>query len=82
MKKLRPRHRRPVPAPSHRSKVTGLGADSHQSVAEVVRNVDLGIDTDVSYSSRDHNGLEKVYFTTVEDGRFVPLEDWTRWAKP
>lgn len=53
-----------------------------RSAAVSVRGVDLGIDTSVSYSNRDHNGLEKVYFTTVVDGRFVPLEDWSRWAKP
>lgn len=52
-----------------------------RAAAESVRTVDLGTETPVSYSANDHEGLEKVYFTTIEDGRFVPLSDWSRWRK-
>ncbi len=48
--------------------------------AQGVSAVDLGVDATVSYSKEDHEGLEKVYFTTVENGRFVPLTDWSRWS--
>lgn len=49
--------------------------------AKSVRGVDLGVDAPVSFSGEDHDGLEKVYFTTVEDGEPVPLRDWSRWRR-
>lgn len=50
-----------------------------RGAAHSVRTVDLGIGVPVSFSSDDHEGIETVYFTTVEDGRFVPLDDWSPW---
>ena len=38
---------------------------------ESVRDYDLGIDNDLSFSARDHQGLDRVYFTHFKDGRFV-----------
>lgn len=51
--------------------------------AEFIRNADLGIDVPVNFSPGNHQGLEKVYFTTVRDGKFVPLdeEQWQSWRK-
>jgi ABC-type branched-subunit amino acid transport system substrate-binding protein len=45
--------------------------------AESLGDFDLGIDTPLRFSPQGHQGLHKVYFTTVTRGQFVPLEDWT-----
>ena len=52
-----------------------------KSVVEGIRNLDIGIDTRVSFSPRRHQGLDRVYYTTYSDGRFVPIKDWSRWRK-
>lgn len=44
--------------------------------AEALRDYDLGIGTPVGFGPDDHQALERVYFTTVADGRFVPLRSW------
>ncbi|MCY4477598.1 MAG: ABC transporter substrate-binding protein [Gammaproteobacteria bacterium] len=41
-----------------------------------VRNFDLGVGERVSFGPERRQGLQTVYYTVVEDGRFVPLEDW------
>lgn len=48
-----------------------------------MRDVDLGIDVPVSFYSTKHQGLDNVYFTTVQDGKFVPVdkEMWQAWRK-
>jgi len=45
-----------------------------REVAEGLRDFDLGIGTPVGFAPGDHQGLDRVYLTTVRDGRFVPLE--------
>ena len=40
---------------------------------------DLGIGVNVTFGPGDHQGLDVVYYTTVEEGRFQPLSDWERW---
>jgi branched-chain amino acid transport system substrate-binding protein len=52
-----------------------------KSAVESMKNIDLGIDVPVSFGPGNHQGLDKVYFTTVEKGRFVPLVDWRKWRK-
>ena len=51
--------------------------------AESLKDVDLGIDATVSFGSDKHQGLDRVYFTTVRDGKFVPIrqEQWEAWRK-
>jgi ABC-type branched-subunit amino acid transport system substrate-binding protein len=51
--------------------------------AESLKDVDLGIDARVSFGPDRHQGLDRVYFTTVEDGKFVPIrqEQWEAWRK-
>lgn len=61
-------------------------ADPQRSLiqaVEGVRNFDAGIDTTISFGQGRHQGLSRVYFTTVRDGRFVPLkaEGWRQWQK-
>ncbi len=41
-----------------------------------IRNYDLGIEERVSFSPTRRQGLQAVYYTVVDDQRFVPLEDW------
>ncbi len=38
---------------------------------ESIHNLDLGIDNPLSFSTFDHQGLERVYFTHLKDGKFV-----------
>ncbi len=41
-----------------------------------IRDFDLGISERVSFGPDRRQGLQSVYHTVVEDGRFVPLDDW------
>ena len=45
-----------------------------------VRNYDLGIGEKVSFGPDRRQGLQTVYYTVVEGGRFVTLEDWQSWV--
>nr|MBL0714194.1 ABC transporter substrate-binding protein [Desulfobacterales bacterium] len=52
---------------------TGPDLDRERFITalESVRAYDLGIDNALAFSSRDHQGLDRVYFTHFKDGRFV-----------
>ncbi|WP_293106009.1 ABC transporter substrate-binding protein [Moorena sp. SIOASIH] len=52
-----------------------------RQAVEKVKNLDLGINAPVSFSAFRNQGLNNVYYTTVEQGQFVPLDRWERWAK-
>ncbi len=41
-----------------------------------VTDFDLGVGERVSFGPNRRQGLQTVYYTVVEDGRFVPLNDW------
>ena len=41
-----------------------------------VKDFDLGVGEQVSFGPDRRQGLQTVYYTVVEEGRFVPLEDW------
>ena len=41
-----------------------------------VKDFDLGVGEQVSFGPDRRQGLQTVYYTVVEDGRFVPLQDW------
>jgi ABC-type branched-subunit amino acid transport system substrate-binding protein len=51
------------------------------AAAESLHDWDLGIGTPVSFAAHKHQGLDKVYYTVAEKGRFVRLTDWKRWSK-
>jgi ABC-type branched-subunit amino acid transport system substrate-binding protein len=55
--------------------------DRLRAAAESLKDVDLGLDTLVSFGPERHQALDEVYYTTVEKGRFVVLSDWKRWKK-
>lgn len=41
---------------------------------ESIRNFDIGIANRLSFSATDHQGLERVYFTRIEAGRFELID--------
>ncbi|MCX5871921.1 MAG: ABC transporter substrate-binding protein [Deltaproteobacteria bacterium] len=56
-----------------------LGPDLHpkiiKSVVESMKEYDLGIGVPISFGPNRHQGLDKVFLTTVEEGRFVPIAE-------
>jgi len=52
-----------------------------RKTVESIQGLDLGIEELVSFGPGKHQGLDKVYFTVAEDGRFVRIKDWKRWSK-
>jgi branched-chain amino acid transport system substrate-binding protein len=48
---------------------------------EGMRNVDLGIAAPLNFGPERHQGLDSVYFTRVENGRWVPVLDWNAAVK-
>ena len=52
-----------------------LDRESFIRAIESIRDYDLGIANPLSFSAFDHQGLERVYFTKIEGGRFVLIED-------
>ena len=43
-----------------------------------IKDFDLGIGEQVSFGPDRRQGLQRVYYTVVEDGRFVTLHDWRK----
>lgn len=52
-----------------------------RATVEAIRNLDIGIDSLVSFGPEKHQGLDKVYYTTVRNGQSVPIRDWSEWKK-
>lgn len=46
-----------------------------------IQNFDLGMGTPLSFSALRNQGSDAIYYTTVRDGRFVPIQNWKEWAK-
>lgn len=46
---------------------------------EGMRNIDLGIDNRVFFGPYRHQASDAVYYTTLIDGDWVPLENWLQW---
>ncbi len=64
------------------SRIQGLPArDGLQQAIESMESVDLGIGAPVSFGPQKHQGLNTIYYTTVENGKFVKLDDWSRWKQ-
>ena len=45
-----------------------------------LQDLELGIGERASFSPDRRQGLLRVYYTVVQNGRFVPLKDWRRFA--
>jgi branched-chain amino acid transport system substrate-binding protein len=52
-----------------------------QRAVENLRDLDIGIGDPVCFGPQRHQGLDKVFFTKVKDGRFVTLKDFSEFAK-
>jgi hypothetical protein len=52
-----------------------------KAVMESFDAFDIGINLPVSFGPQRHQGLDMIYYTTVAEGRSVPLNDWSRWRK-
>ena len=44
-----------------------------------VREFDLGIGELISFSPQRRQGMQRRYYTVVEQDRFIPLNDWQAW---
>src|SRR3989441_2571584 len=54
---------------------------SLRAALESMKNVDLGIGAPLTFGPERHQGLDSVYFTRVENGRWVPVTDWSAAVK-
>lgn len=52
-----------------------------KEIVESINSADLGIDAPVTFGPHKHQGLDKIYYTTMKGDRFVPLSDWRGWEK-
>lgn len=50
-----------------------LRPQSIRPTVEAIKNFDLGINVPVNFGPDRHQGLDAVFLTTVEQGRFVPI---------
>jgi branched-chain amino acid transport system substrate-binding protein len=48
---------------------------------ESLRNLDLGIGARLTFGPERHQGLDNVYFTRVENDRWVSIVDWNAAVK-
>jgi len=58
-----------------------LDRKSLRDAVESTGEFDLGIETPVSFGPEKHQGLDTVYYSTVENGSFHPIKDWNRWKQ-
>ena len=42
-------------------------------------DLDIGIDEYVHFGETNNQGLQTVYFNTVQDGHYVSIDDWSVW---
>lgn len=52
-----------------------------RKAVESIRNIDIGIDERITFSESKHQALDKVYYTTYKDGKFIPIANWSEWKK-
>jgi branched-chain amino acid transport system substrate-binding protein len=53
-------------------------------IEETVAGIDgfeLGMGRPISFAPPRNQGSDAIYYTTVENGRFVPIRDWKGWRK-
>ena len=43
---------------------------------ESIRDLSLGPDVNIAFSPSDHQGLDRVHFTRLENGQFLLIKDW------
>jgi len=47
-----------------------------KETAERINNYDIGLHNKISFSSEKHQALNKVYYNTVIDGRWISIKSW------
>jgi ABC-type branched-subunit amino acid transport system substrate-binding protein len=52
-----------------------------RQAAESIRDLDIGIEAPISFGPNRRQAIDRVYFTSVRNGRFETLTDWSRWKK-
>ncbi|MBI3409576.1 MAG: ABC transporter substrate-binding protein [Planctomycetes bacterium] len=50
-----------------------------KKVVESCDQLDLGIGVPVTFGPGKHQGSDHVYYTSVSEGRFVPVTSWEKW---
>lgn len=58
-----------------------LTRDGFVKAIETIKNFPLGADTILSFGPDDHQGLDRVYFTKIEDGYLAPITDWMAYSE-
>lgn len=64
-----------------RGRAQAAPSASFSSFIETVREYDIGVANLVSFGPERHQALDDVYYTTVQDGQFLPITDWSRWQR-
>lgn len=52
-----------------------------KEVVESINNYDLGINAPVSFASYKHQGINRVYYTMIDNSKIIPLTNWEKWKK-
>jgi len=55
---------------------TDLTRDGFIQAIESIHDFSLGLDSNISFSPTDHQGLDRVYFTRLKNGQFTLIKDW------
>jgi len=45
---------------------------------ESIRDLRIGESTRISFGPKDHQGMDRVFFTRLQDGRFIPFSSWDK----
>jgi ABC-type branched-subunit amino acid transport system substrate-binding protein len=53
-----------------------LTRETFINAIESIRDLSLGLDINIAFSASDHQGLDRVYFTRLENGQFSLIKDW------
>ncbi|MFP4070688.1 MAG: ABC transporter substrate-binding protein [Desulfovibrionales bacterium] len=64
---------RKVPPPITRTKV--------RDALESIKRFDLGINSNIEFGRDDHQGMDRIFYSTLKHGKIVPLNDWSVWAR-
>lgn len=59
----------------------GVSTSRIKPVVESIHDYDIGINVPVNFGPERHQGLDVVFLTTVEDGKFVAISDWNSAEK-
>lgn len=55
-----------------------LSREKFISSIESLKDYQLASGITVSFGSKEHQGLDRVYFTRLENGKFVPIRSWDK----